>query len=272
MKIHSTSPQSLIQSYWINRGLIKGLIVREVLGRYRGSFLGIIWSFLNPVFMLIIYTFVFSIIFKARWNAESDSKVEFALILFVGLIVFNLFAECINRAPTLITSNISYVKKVVFPLEVLPGVALGSALVHSVISLVVWLLAYALLVGIPHPTVLLAPLVLLPLFLLTIGLSCFLASVGVYIRDSAQLTGMFTTVLLFLSPIFYPITAIPEKYRSLLALNPIAPMLEDLRNVLFWGVIPNVSNWLIYLCICTLVAWFGYAWFQKTRRGFADVL
>lgn len=269
---HPTSPKSIIQSYWINRELIKALVEREVLGRYRGSFLGIFWSFLNPIFMLVIYTFVFSIIFKARWNAGSDSKVEFALVLFVGLIVFNLFAECTNRAPTLITSNISYVKKVVFPLEILPGVALGSALAHGAISLIVWILAYALLVGIPHFTVLLAPFVLLPLFLLILGLSWFLASVGVYIRDSAQLINMFTTVLMFLSPIFYPITAIPEKYRPLLALNPIAPMLEDLRDVLFWGVVPDISSWLIYLCACSIIAWLGYAWFQKTRRGFADVL
>src|SRR5690606_24536402 len=136
---------------------------REVVGRYRGSFMGILWSFFNPVFMLVVYTFVFSVVFKARWCGGSDSKTEFALILFAGLIVFNFFAECFNRSPTLILSNANYVKKVVFPLEILPWITVGSALFHMVISLTVWLLAYLILFGVPHLTVLLLPLIIMPM-------------------------------------------------------------------------------------------------------------
>ena len=141
MQDFSASPREMVASFWRNRLLIYSLSKREVIGRYRGSYFGILWSFINPLFMLAIYTFVFSMIFKARWNAESDSRTEYALILFAGLLVFNLFSECITKAPSLIQSNVNYVKKVVFPLEILPWVTLYSALFHGAISLIVWLIA-----------------------------------------------------------------------------------------------------------------------------------
>jgi lipopolysaccharide transport system permease protein len=128
MQDFSVAPTEIARSLWRNRSLVRSLVQREVVGRYRGSFLGILWSFFNPVFMLLVYTFVFSVVFKARWGTASDSKTEFALVLFAGLLVFNVFAECFNRAPTLILSNVNYVKKVVFPLEILPWVTLGSTL------------------------------------------------------------------------------------------------------------------------------------------------
>lgn len=210
----STSPKEMFSSFWRNRSLIRALVQREVVGRYRGSFMGILWSFFNPVFMLIVYTFVFSVVFKARWSGGSDSKTEFALILFAGLIVFNLFAECFNRSPTLILSNANYVKKVVFPLEILPWITVGSALFHMIISLAVWMLAYLILFGAPHITVLLFPLIILPLLLLIMGLTWALASLGVYLRDVAQFIGILTTVLMFLSPIFYPASALPVDRKS----------------------------------------------------------
>lgn len=245
---------------------------REVVGRYRGSVMGILWSFFNPLLMLLVYTFVFSVIFKARWSTGSDSKTEFALVLFAGLIVFNLFAECFTRAPNLILSNVNYVKKVVFPLEVLPWVALGSALFHTLVSLVVWLLAYLVLFGVPHATVLLLPLVLLPMALLTVGLTWALASLGVYLRDVSQFVGSLTTILMFLSPIFYPASALPETFRRLLFLNPLTPAIEQVRDVLYWGKVPNIGMLLAYFLGTAFVAWVGFAWFQKTRKGFADVL
>jgi lipopolysaccharide transport system permease protein len=272
MQNFSISPKEMVASLWRNRSLIKALAQREVVGRYRGSVLGILWSFFNPVFMLLVYTFVFSVVFKARWSVGSDSKTEFALILFAGLIVFNLFAECFNRAPGLILANVSYVKKVVFPLEILPWVALGSAMFHALISLGVWLIAYLILFGVPHITVLLLPLVILPLLLLIMGLTWGLASLGVYLRDVSQFIGIVTTVLMFLSPIFYPASALPEKYRHLLLFNPLTPVIEQAREVLFWGKVPDMTILSIYLVGATLVAWLGFAWFQKTRKGFADVL
>lgn len=272
MRNFSITPREQAASLWRNRNMIRALVQREVVGRYRGSFMGILWSFFNPVFMLVVYTFVFSVVFKARWAGGSDSKTEFALILFAGLIMFNLFAECLNRSPTLILANANYVKKVVFPLEILPWVAVGSALFHMAISLVVWLIAYIFLFGAPHLTVLLFPLIVLPLIFLIMGLTWALASLGVYLRDVAQFIGILTTVLMFLSPIFYPASALPEKYQHLLMLNPLTPTIEYARDVLFWGRTPDFTILGIYLMGSVVVAWLGFAWFQKTRKGFADVI
>jgi lipopolysaccharide transport system permease protein len=272
MQHFSISPKEMIASFWRNRSLILALSKREVVGRYRGSFFGIFWSFFNPLFMLAVFTFVFSVVFKARWGDGSGSKTEFALVLFAGLIVFNLFAECINRAPSLILANVNYVKKVVFPLEILPWVVLGSAMFHAVISLGVWLTAYTLLYGMPHVTILLLPFVFLPLGLLIIGLSWMLTSLGVYLRDVSQFVGILTTVLMFLSPIFYPVTALPEAYRSFLLLNPLIPAIEQTRNILYWGKLPVMTMMGCYFLATTCIAWIGFAWFQKTRKGFADVL
>ena len=143
---HPTTPIAMFRSLWHNRQLIWQMARRDKYSRYRGSVIGLAWSFINPIFMLLVYTFVFSVVFKARWNVDRvESKTEFAIILFAGMIVFNLFAEIVNRAPALITSNANYVKKVVFPLEILPVVALGSALFHSLISLLVLLLVQLIL-------------------------------------------------------------------------------------------------------------------------------
>jgi len=272
MQSFSISPREMIGSLWRHRGLIKALVKRDVIGRYRGSALGIFWSFFQPVLMLAVYTFVFSVVFKARWIAGSDSKTEFALVLFAGLLVFGLFSECINRAPTLILSNVNYVKKVVFPLEVLPWVVLGSALFHALVSIGVWLVFYLVFFGMPRTTMLLLPLILLPLIFFTMGLSWLLASLGVYLRDIAQIINIITTTLMFLSPIFYPVSALPAEYQFLLNLNPLTPAIEQARDVLIWGKTPDSLTFGIYIAATAFIAWLGFAWFQKTRKGFADVI
>jgi len=272
MQTFSIAPQEILASLWRNRELIMASVKREVVGRYRGSFMGLLWSFFNPLFMLFVYTFVFSVVFKARWNTESASKTEFALVLFAGLIIFNLFADCINRAPMLILSNVNYVKKVVFPLEILPWIALGSSLFHSVISLGVWLVAYLAFFGLPPVTIVFLPLILAPFLLFICGLSWALASLGVYLRDVSQFIGILTTILMFLSPIFYPVTALPEQYRHILFLNPLTFIIEQARDALYWGKTPNFSMLGLYLLVAAGIAWLGFAFFQKTRKGFADVL
>lgn len=272
MQNFSVSLKEMVASHWRNRDLLKASIKREVLGRYRGSFLGVFWSFFNPLLMLTVYTFVFSSILKAKWGTEGGSQSEFALVLFAGLMTFNLFAETINRASGLIVGNPNYVKKVVFPLEILPSVALGSALFHLVISLSVWLLAYVVLYGVPHPTVVLYPLVLLPLCVFILGMSWILASLGVFLRDVAQVVGVATTALMFLSPVFYPASALPENFRIVLYLNPLTPAIEFTRDVLFWGKAPDFYMLAIYTLASVAVAWIGFFWFQKTRKGFADVI
>lgn len=264
--------RQFIGSLVSHRDLIWAMTKRDVIGRYRGSVMGIVWSFLNPVLMLAVYTFVFSVVFKARWNVGSDSKTEFAVVLFAGMIVYMLFSECINRAPLLILSNVNYVKKVVFPLEILPLVALGSALFHMGISLLVWLMLYAVLNLSLNWTILFFPLILFPLVMFIMGLSWFLASLGVYLRDIAQVVGVATTVLMFVSPIFFPVSSLPEKYRLLVYANPFTFILEQTRDVLIWGKLPDWP-WLgVYAIGGTVVALAGFAWFQKTRKGFADVI
>lgn len=272
MQQFSISPKEMVSSVWRNRSMVNALIKREVIGRYRGSSLGILWSLFHPVLMLAVYTFVFSVVFKARWSPTSDSRTEFALVLFAGLLVYGLFSECVNRAPSLILTNVNYVKKVVFPLEILPWVSLGSALFHMLISLVVWLLFYLIFFGMPKPTMLLLPLVLLPLILFTLGLSWLLASIGVYLRDISQIIGILTTTLMFLSPIFYPISALPKEYQQLLMLNPLTPTIEQVRDVLIWGKGPDWILLGVYILVSMFISWLGFAWYQKTRKGFADVL
>lgn len=272
MRDFSASPREMIASLWRNRNLIMVLSRREVIGRYRGSFLGLLWSFFNPIFMLAVYTFVFSEVFNARWNEGSNSKTEFALVLFAGLIVFNFFSECISRAPALILSNANLVKKVVFPLEILPWVAVASSLFHFSVSFLVWLIAYFIFFGIPPITSLLVPLILVPLMFLVLGLSWFLAALGVFLRDVGQLIGVIITVLLFMSPIFYPVSALPEKFQGYLLWNPLTPAIEQIRKMIYWGVAPEWNVIVIYSIMTALIAWFGFIWFQKTRKGFADVL
>ncbi|MGG7055228.1 ABC transporter permease [Nitrosomonas sp. ANs5] len=269
---HSISPLALLGSLKSHRSLIHSLIKREVIGRYQGSILGLLWSFFNPVLMLAIYTFVFSVVFKARWLGGSDSKTEFALVLFAGLMLYNFFAECVTRAPALILSNVNYVKKVVFPLEVLPVVILGSAFFHLLISLLVWLVFYLVFFGIPQATFGLLFVLLLPFMLMVLGLGWFLASLGVYLRDVAQVIGLITSALMFMSPIFYPVTALPEDFRWLLQINPLTFVIEQARMVMIWGLGMNWASLALYTLLASMMAWSGFAWFQKTRKGFADVL
>jgi lipopolysaccharide transport system permease protein len=269
-----TSLFSLAKSLWRNRQLIVQMTKREVLGRYKGSAMGLAWSFFNPVFMLVVYTFVFSEVFKSRWGGAGgdDSKTQFAVILFAGMIVLSLLSEVLNRAPGLILSNVNYVKKVVFPIEILPVIAMGAALFHSLISLGVLLTAFTIFNGYLHPTVIFMPLVLLPLVILALGLAWMLASLGVFLRDVGQTIGLITTVLMFLSPVFFPITAVPERFRPIMMANPLTFIIEQAREVLIWGHLPNWLGLGIYTLVATFIAWAGYAWFQKTRKGFADVL
>jgi len=264
---------SLLKSLWHHRSLIVTMTKREVAGRYRGSILGLFWSFLNPVFMLLVYTFVFSVVFNARWDVGNDeTSTQFAVVLFAGLIVHSFLAEILSKSPGLILGNANYVKKVVFPLEVLPAIALGSAIFHTIISLLVLQFAYVVFSGIPPWTIILTPLVFFPLAILALGCSWVLAALGVFLRDIGQIIGVVITVLLFLSPIFFPIERLPADYQALILLNPLTFIVEQAREVLIWGHLPDWKGLTMYAAFSTGFAWLGYAWFQKARKGFADVL
>ncbi|PWC40893.1 ABC transporter permease [Azospirillum sp. TSO35-2] len=265
-------PFALFQTAWHHRSLILRLARREIDARYRGSVLGIVWAVLNPILMLAVYTFVFSVVFQARWGTTGGSNTEFALLLFSGLILFNVLGESLNRAPGLMLENVSYIKKVVFPLEILPLVSLAVALFNAGIGFVILLVFHLATAGLPPPTALLLPLVLAPLCLTTLGLTWFFASAGVFLRDIRQVVTVGVTVLMFLSPIFYPMTAIPERFRAILHLNPMTVILEQSKDLLFWGRVPSPLSWGLATLAAWGLAWLGYAWFMKTRRGFADVV
>jgi lipopolysaccharide transport system permease protein len=249
---------------------------RDVVGRYRGSFIGLLWSFFNPLLMLAIYTFVFGVIFKSRWNTGGDAQVSghfaFAVILFAGLNVNSLFAECANRAPALVIDNTNFVKKVVFPLETLSWSVLGSALFHLLISTLVLLLFEVFVRGGIPWTVVLFPVVILAFVPFVAGTVWLLSALGVFLRDLKQAIGIITTSLMFLAPIFYPVSLIAPRFRWLAYLNPLTVIAEASRDVLIWGLMPNWYHLLGYTVAACLFAWFSFAWFERSRRGFADVL
>jgi len=252
--------------------LLVQLVRREVEARYRGSFLGVLWSFIAPLFMLGVYTFVFGYIFQSRWSAEALKGSPFALVLFSGLMTFSLFSETVTRASSAIVGNPNYIKRVVFPVEILPVVLFGSALVNFVISLSIFFAAHLLTVGALPVHVLLLPVVLLPLVFLTLGISWLLASLGVFLRDITQVIPIFVSALLFLSPVFYPASAVPEYLVPFYSWNLIGHSIEEVRTLLFSGVMPDVQSYLTDLLISFLVCAAGYFFFEKTRKGFADVL
>lgn len=262
----------MFRTAWHHRSLVARLAKRELAARYRGSLLGMLWAVINPLLMLGVYTFVFTTVFQARWNTGDGGSPQFALLLFSGLILFTIFSDCINRAPGLLLENTSYIKKVVFPLEILPIVSLMVALANAAIGLGILVLFHLLVLGLLPVTAFLLPLVMVPLCLTTLGLSWFLASSGVFLRDIRQMVGVGVTVLMFLSPIFYPVSAVPERFRVFIHLNPLTPILEQSKDLLFWGRIPSPLNWSIAVLASWAIAWLGYAWFMKIRRGFADVV
>lgn len=256
-----------------NQQIILQMIKREILARYKGSVLGLLWSFVTPLLMLTVYTFFFSAVFKARWNQDQNTAhADYAIILFVGLIIHGIFAECINRAPQLILNNASFVKKIIFPLEVLPWISLGSALFNASISLFILIIAQVILYGSIPLTALWMPLIILPFILLIMGGSWLLAATGVYLKDISQTTGILTSILLFVSPVFYSLAMLPENLRLIANLNPLTLIIDESRKVLLLGEPPNVWALGIYTLCSLLIAWFGFFIFQRTRKGFADVM
>jgi lipopolysaccharide transport system permease protein len=268
----ATGLAEIFLSLWRNRSLAFQMVVRDVVGRYRGSLAGLLWSLFNPVLMLLVYTFVFSVVLKMRWGGASGGRLDFAVMVFSGMIVHSLFSECINRAPTIVLGSPNLVKKVIFPLEVLPWVTLGSALFHTLVNFAVLLVFVFIAQQSISWTALLFPLVLAPFALFTLGTCWILASVGVYLRDIGQVTGLLTMVLLFLSPVFFPLSALPPLYQKLFQLNPLSFVIEQGREVLVWGRLPAWSEFGLYALFALLFAWLGLWWFQRTRRGFADVI
>ena len=272
MRRFSLTP-SCLRSLQQHRTLLWRLTQREVIGRYRGSVLGWGWSLLNPLLMLGVYTFVFSTVFKARWpDLQQAGPLGFAINLFAGLIVFSLFSECVSRAPTIILSQPSYVTKVVFPLEILSGVAVGAATFHACTSLVVLAGFELIATGMIPVSALWLPLVWMPLILGCLALCWLLSALGVFLRDLPQLVGVSLSMLMFLSAVFYPISALPERWQPLLLANPLVLVIEQTRQVLVRGQQPSASYLLIGVPAALVCCELCFRLFQKARRGFADVI
>mgnify|MGYP000870021232 CR=1 FL=1 len=269
---YKSSPLALLATHWRNRSLIVQMVRREISSRYKGSVLGILWAFIQPLILLLVYTFVFSEVFNARWGTQVASKTDFALALFTGITIYNLFAEVATRSPSLIISHANYVKKIIFPLETLPAIAIGSASVQMLISIATILVINFVLNGSFSPAIAALPFILLPYVLFIAGLSWLLAALGVYIRDIGQSVSLITSVSMFLSPIFYPISALPEKYQVWLHLNPLTLIIEESRKVILWNTWPDWLSLAKYSAASAVLAALGFFWFQRSRKGFADVL
>lgn len=269
---HKGSFRELLASHWRHRSLIVQMVRREIAARYKGSVLGVLWTFIQPLILLVVYTFVFSEVFNARWGTQVASKTDFALALFTGITIYNLFSEVATRSPTLIISHANYVKKIIFPLETLPAIAIGSASVQMIVSIMTIIGINFALNSSFSPVIVALPLILLPYALFIAGLSWLLAALGVYIRDISQSVGLITSVSMFLSPVFYPISALPEKYQPWLHLNPLTLIIEESRKVILWNTLPDWMSLAKYTVASALLAAFGFFWFQRSRKGFADVL
>lgn len=263
--------KSLWARAWMRRDVFWELLKRDIAGRYSGSFLGLLWSFFNPLLMLGVYTLAFREFLGMRWP-NMAAGADFSLMIFSGMIVHSLMAECLIRGPTVIVSQSNLVKRVVFPLALLPCVTVASSLFNTMLSMVV-LLCFVLLTqhGL-HPSLLYLPFVYAPYVLLLCGICWLMASLGVFIRDIAQVAGVISAVLMFLSPVFYPASSLHEPYRSWLHWNPLTLIIEQTRDVLLFGHMPDWHALALYTVASLAVLLLGYGWFQRTRDGFADVL
>ena len=268
----SINPGGMVNSLLSNHRLIWKMICREIASKYKTSIAGVMWSFLNPLIMLGIYTFVFNIIFKARWNTGPDSTTNFALMIFIGMIIHGVLAETIAGSPNLIVRNTNYVKKVIFPIEILPLVSIGVTLFHALISFFIWSILFIITVGQFRITALFIPVLIIPLLCFSLSISWLLAAIGVYFRDVDQMTNVVNALLLFTSPVVYPLTHIPTNIQIYFYANPLTFIIEQTRSILIYGIPPNWYSLGVILFSSILAAWLGFAFFQKTRHGFADVL
>jgi lipopolysaccharide transport system permease protein len=267
----------MVRHLWGYRDLIRQFAVREVLVRHKGTALGLTWAIAQPLLTLGIYTFIFGFVFQNRWGAEKLGGPEWANFLlnfFAGFVLFGFFSETVNRSPTFITDHPNLVRKVVFPLEIFPVTAVGAGLVYSGCSLVLLLLTTLILAGTFSWTIVFFPLVLLPLLMLTLGVSWFFASMGVFVRDVRQVVPVMTQLLFFVTPIFYDIESpgIRPVYKQIIRLNPFTTIVESGRRTLLWGQPPEWLPLGIVTALSLVVMILGYAWFAKSKRGLADVI
>lgn len=256
---------------WKRRSLIREMCKRELQTQFRGSFMGWAWLVLSPLLLLLVYTVIFSAVFDTAEAATRGGRVAYPLLIFSGMVIFHLFADCMQRAPLLLREHANYLKRVVFPVEILAFVILGAALVRALVSFALLLFVYVLLHGPPPATALLLPLVWLPLCLGFLGAIWLLSAVGLFVRDIHQIIMTFMTVLILISPVFYGAHQLPEAVRPFYMINPIAGYIEATRDVLIWGTAPDPAVLLPHAAFGLLFLWFGHTVFRRLRPQFADV-
>ncbi|MBT4607372.1 MAG: ABC transporter permease [Thiotrichales bacterium] len=255
-----------------HHSLLKQFAQRDILSRYRGSFFGIGWALLTPLLMLAVYVFAFRVVFNARWPGAEDSTLEFALQVYAGLVVYGMFAETSNRAPRLMIEHTNLIKKVLFPLEIISWSVVLTGLFHTFLSLVVLLITNWAVNHTFSLSIIALPLVLGPMVPLSIGLVWLISALGTYIRDINQVVNLIVSLMVFVSPVFFPLSALPEQWQPLLALNPLAPIIEQTRQVVLEGAWPDWGTIGMMWLTALVVAIAGAYIFHLLRRGFADVL
>ena len=262
----------MIKIIFRNRYLLWQLVKKDIRQRYQGSVLGFLWTIIVPVLMLIIYTFMFSEVFQAKWDIDTSDKYQFALILFCGLSAFSLVSEVMNRSTTLIISNTNYVKKVIFPLELLPVVLTCSAFFNSLISFIILVIARLFLYQEISKTIYLFILAFLPLIIFTIGVGLLISAISVYLKDISNFISVFVTILMYMSPVFFPLSSVPENFRSMCEINPMTFMIENLRKVVLYGEYMDTTFFVKSCAIAFFFYFLGSIVFKRAKEGFADVL
>ena len=255
--------------------IIKQLTIRDIASKYKGSKLGFCWAAINPLLMLSIYTLIFSQVFRARWGnsiAEPENPIYFGLNIFCGLIIFNMYAECMARGPRSISSNPNYVKKIIFPLSTLGVTVVGSTLMQAIINCVALIIIQMTFLNNLPLTVIAIPFVWLPVIVQLLGITWFLSVIGIFIRDVEQITNALISALMFMSPIFYPSEALPESIRWISAVNPLTYGIEQTRNVMIKGNMTPIENWIVHLGISLVICQGAYWLLKRTRKYFGDLL
>jgi len=249
--------------------LLGQLIKRDVLLRYRGAFFGVVWIFLSPLLMLGIYAFVFGRIYQSRWIPQNET-LPFWIMLYTGLICFNIFSDSVSRSPVSVRSFPSYVKKIIFPVTILPVVPLGTSLIHAAFNFIILLIALGL-TGNFQMSVGLLPVIVIPLLFLSLGFAWFLAAWGVFIKDMSQIVPIFIQISLFLSPVLYPLSAVPDKLKPIYQLSPVSIVIETARQAVSGAPI-DWGFWLISLVIGIIASLLGYLFFKHNKDEFSDAL
>ena len=255
-----------------NKYLISQLVKKSIKKRYQGSVFGMLWTWIVPILMLTVYTFVFSVVFQARWGENEIDKFQFALMMFCGLSVFNIISDVMSRATVLIASNSNYVKKVIFPLELLPFVETCTALFFCIINLIILVLARLVLYSKISPFVPLVILAIVPVFLFAFGMGLLLSSISVYLKDIGSIISVIIMILMYMSPVFFSLSSVPEDFQIVCTVNPITYMIENMRNILLYDRPLDICYYALSLVAASIVYVIGYTVFKKAKGGFADVV